>query len=89
MPMFYLDEKRRKGAPFLVHRHDCLFRRREAGLLGEFVGPLRAIEAAEAYKRNVGRCLLCCPLRPIKRKKRPSKLQRLAEKLRDQFGRLS
>ena len=85
MPMFYVDDKRRKGAPFLVHQHGCLFRSKDALLLGEFTWTSRAIRTAEASERNVGRCSLCCPLPPINRKKRQSKFQRLAEKLRRQY----
>lgn len=82
MPMYYLDIRRRKGEPFLVHRHDCLFRGKDAVLLGEFLWKPRVMKAAEAYERNVGWCSLCCPAPPLKRKKRKSKLHRLAERLR-------
>lgn len=83
MPTFYLDDKHRKGEPFLVHMDGCLFRRDTAVQLGEHAWASRAVEAALAHRRRVARCKLCCPVGPINPKKpRPSKLQRLAEKLR-------
>lgn len=83
MPTFYLDDKRRKRAPFLIHRYECLFRRERSTPLGEFSWPSQALRVAQAQKQDVGRCELCCLIPPIKRKKpRQTRLARLAEKLR-------
>lgn len=86
MPKYYLDKDCREGEPFLVHRHFCLFRSKDAVLLGDFLWKSRVMKAAKAYERKVGWCPLCGRGPPLKRKKRQSKLQRLAEKLRRAHG---
>ncbi len=87
MPMFYLDDKHRRGEPFLIHNEACLFRRENAALLGEHAWASRALEAALVHRRRVARCRLCCPAPPINPKKpRPTKLDRLAAKVRLAHG---
>ena len=79
---FYLDDKHRKGEPFLVHQEACLFRRDKAMLLGEYSWASKAIEAALGVRPAVARCQLCCSIPAICPKKpRQTKLQRLAKKL--------
>ena len=82
MPIYYLDDKHRVGAPFLVHDERCIFRRDEACRLGAFLWAEKAIEAALHRRKNVGRCELCCPWRPYGKKRIRTKLDRLAEKIR-------
>lgn len=77
---YYLDDKRRRGFPFLIHRNNCLFRRDGAWELGQFSFPSGALEAATAHRKNVGQCELCCPI-GLFRKKRKTKVDRLAERL--------
>ena len=83
MPSFYLDDKHRKGAPNLIHRSECLFRREKALELGEFSWASQALRVAQTLKRDVGRCQLCCPVPPIKPKApRKTRFARIAEKVR-------
>lgn len=83
MPTFYLDDQDQQRVATLIHRSDCLFRHDRWTLLGEFSWASQALRVAQAQKHDVGRCELCCPIPPIKRKKpRQTRLARLAEKLR-------
>lgn len=82
MPMFYLDDKHRKGEPFLVHKEPCLFLRPDAVHLGQHAWAIKALEAARSHRQRVSCCKLCCPIKPLNGKRRSTALGRLAEKLR-------
>lgn len=82
MPMFYLDNKRQKGASYLIHRSHCLFRQSKSHELGEFSWASHALKSAARLKLNTRRCELCCPIPPIKRKKsRSTRFTKLLKKL--------
>lgn len=86
MPLYYLDDKHRRGEAFLVHHLWCLFRRKKALLLGEFPWPSAALEAASLCKRNVDRCLLCCPPRTAKMPNRRPNVRAIMKRMRSQLG---
>jgi hypothetical protein len=81
MRRYYLDDKRRKGSPFLVHREHCLFRRDDSVFLGKFSWDDQAAEAALTYRRNIARCKLCCPWRLPGSKKRRTAFYCLTERI--------